>query len=260
MQTKVADALRELAARPSQLDYQPLSASVDVVSRDDWPLKRHAGQEHGGTVELHVVPLAPSPIRARLMRAMPDRLIGALRGSAAVPAHAGLDPQVDDDGAALEVPAGPGQRMGTVSPGILRGVRVSSSGQVSVWSSLPNDGMGSMLNEGELAEGCARALPLAGAIGLPDAARYGVAIGISGSLINLVNGALPQSGRTSTSYGILGDRPIRVTPDESLPAAAFDNGADEVARDLAAAVLAGSRSRSAPPRFRCSTGGFLLQG
>lgn len=217
LQTKVADALRELSARPSHLDYQPLSAPVDVAWRADWPLARHAGQEHGGTVELHVVPLAPSPIPARLMRAMPDRLIGALRGSAAVPAHAGLDPQVDDEGAAVEVPAGPRQARGTVSPGTLRGVRVSSSGQVSVWWSLPSDGMGSMLSEGELGEGCARALRLVGAIGLPDAARYGVAIGVSGSLISLVNGALPQSGRTSTNYGIIGDRPVRVPPGRECP-------------------------------------------
>ncbi len=133
--------------------------------------------------------------------------------------------------------------MGTVSPATLRGVRVSTGGQISVWWSLPSDGIGSMLNEGELAEGCAQALRLAGIIGLADAARFGVAIGVSGSLISLVNGALPQSGRTSTSYGIIGDRPVRVTPDESVPAAAFDNGADEVARDLAAAVVAGFCSR-----------------
>ena len=80
---------------------------MDVVWRADWPLERYAGQEHGGTVELHVVPLEPSLIPARLMRAMPDRLIGALRRSAAVPAHTGLDPRVDHEAAAVKVPDGP---------------------------------------------------------------------------------------------------------------------------------------------------------
>jgi hypothetical protein len=173
---------------------------------------------------------------------MPDRLIGALRANGTVPAYAGLDPKVDEAGAAVEVPTGGRQQLGTVQAGALCGVRVSPTGQVSVWWSLPSDGMGAMLNTGELAEACARALRLAGSVGVSDAARYPVAVGASGSLITVVDGSLPLASRTSTSFGFRGDDPVQVAPDESVPAAAFDNGADEFARELAAALVAAYRS------------------
>jgi len=210
--------------------------------RADWPDQRHGGREPGGVVELHVAPLSATAISGRLMRAMPDRLIGALRASGAVPAHAGLDPKVDDAGAAVDVPAGARRPMGAVEAGALRGVRVSPTGQVSVWWSLPSDGMGAMLNADELTEACARALRLAGSVGLSDAARHAVAIGVTGSLITAVEGSLPHASRTSTNFGVPGDRPVHVTPDESVPAAAFDNGADEFGRELAAALVAAFQS------------------
>ena len=242
LQTQVADALRELAARPGKLDYQPLAGPVGFAWRADWPNQQHRSREPGGVVELHVAPLSPTAISGRLMRAMPDRLIGALRANGTVPAYAGLDPKVDEAGAAVEVPTGGRQQLGTVQAGALCGVRVSPTGQVSVWWSLPSDGMGAMLNTGELAEACARALRLAGSVGVSDAARYAVAVGASGSLITVVDGSLPLASRTSTSFGFRGDDPVQVAHDESVPAAAFDNGADEFARELAAALVAAYRS------------------
>ncbi|KGN41030.1 DUF4062 domain-containing protein [Knoellia aerolata] len=237
LQTQVADALRELSARPGQLDYQSLTDPVQFVWLSDWPDHR-AGVREGGVVELHVAPLSPAVVSGRLMRAMPDRLIGALRASGSVPAHAGLDPKVDAGGAAVDVPLGARGSMGTVAPGALRSVRVTPTGQVSVSWSLPSDGMGGMLQLDDLAEACTRALRLAGSVAISDAGRYVVAIGVTGSLLTVVDGSLPSSSRTSTSFGVLGDRPIRVVPDESVPAAAFDNGADEFGRELATALVA----------------------
>ena len=197
LQAKVADALCELAARPGQLDFQALSAPVDVVwrahSASGAACRSGAGQ-HGraarGAAE-------PSLIPARLRRAMPDRLVGALRRSAAVPAHAGLDPRVDHEAAAVRVPGRPRQPMGRFAAKYPRRlVRVSTGGRdlrvvvtacrATAWA--PSSTRASSLK-------VAQALRLAGIIRLPDAARFGVAIGVSRSLISLVNGALPQSGR-----------------------------------------------------------------
>lgn len=238
LQTKVAAALREVASQPGHLTYHALREQPSVTWRSDWDDPRARRQQNTPTGELHVVPLGTDPIPARVMRTMTDRLITALRSSGAVRVHAGLEPRSDERSATVEIP--PPDRRGPIDvlrPSHVLGARVQSSGQVSVWWALPTDGMGGILNAADLATNAAASLRLAGLIGVGPAQQLAVAAGVEGSMMSVLEGTLGQAGRSSASFGLRGDEPVRVHPDESVSPAVLDRGAEEFARDLAVALL-----------------------
>ncbi|MEP9362940.1 DUF4062 domain-containing protein [Nocardioides sp. CN2-186] len=237
LQTKVAAALREVASQPGHLTYHALGELPDVTWRSDWDDPR-VHQQGPATIELHVLPLGTDPIPLRVMRTMTDRLVTALRSSGSLPIHAGVEPRSDDQSATVELP--PPARRGPIDvlrPSHVMGARVESSGQVSVWWALPTDGMGGVLNAADLTSNVAASLRLAGLVGVGAARRLAVAAGVEGSMISVVDGPLGQTGRSRANFGFGGDEPVRVLPDESVSPAALDRGADELARDLAAALL-----------------------
>lgn len=238
LQTKVAAALREVASQPDHLTYDALREQPLVTWRSDWDDPRTRRQQSTPAGELHVVPLGTDPIPARVMRTMTDRLVTALRSSGAVPVHAGVEPRSDERSSIVEVP--PPDRRGAIDvlrPSHVLGARVQASGQVSVWWTLPTDGMGAILNAADLTTNAAASLRLAGLIGVGTAQQLAVAAGVEGSMLSILDGTLGQTGRSSASFGIRGDEPVRVLPDESVSLAVLDRGAEEFARDLAAALL-----------------------
>lgn len=238
LQTKVATALREAAAQPDHLTYKSLSEEPTVTWRDDWDDPRSRGLRSEAIGELHVVPLGVDPIPARFMRTMTDRLVAALRSNGVLPPHAGAEPRSDDSSAIVEVSVTSERRhMNALQPSRFLGVRVQTSGQVSMWWSLPSDGMGGILNAADLATNAAAALRLAGAVGAASSQRLAVAVGVTGTMLSVVDGSLGQSVRSSASFGMAGDQPVRVLPDESVSAAALDRGADELGRELATSLL-----------------------
>lgn len=172
------------------------------------------------------------------MRGLTDRLIAELRSSGALPAHAGVEPRSDDESVMVEVPVETERRpLDAYTPSCIRGVRVQRSGQVSVWSSLPKDGMGGILNAKDLALRVAEALRLVGAVGTGEGGRLTIAVGVSGSMISVVDGSLNEMGRSSASFGFGREEPVRVVPDESVSMAALGRGSDELGRDLAAGIM-----------------------
>lgn len=256
---EVARALRELDQQPEPLTYEPLTAgadshegsidlgtsgSVKVIWRDDWDDPRYRNSEHRGMVEVHACPVRGARIPARIMRTMPDRLVSSLRASSAIPAHAGLEPRADDEHAIVEIPEHDRERRHELRPSRLRGVRIDGSGQISVWWALPADNMGGgILNLADLTQMAATALRLIGSVGAEESKRYALAAGLSGSMMSVIDGPLPTHGRSSASFGVLSDEPVRVWPDESVSMSAFERGASEVARDLARALIDGFQRR-----------------
>lgn len=237
LQTKVAAALREAAAQPDHLTYEPLREEPSVTWRDDWDDPRSRGHRSVAAGELHVVPLGADRIPARVMRAMTDRLVTALRSNGVLPPHAGAEPRSDGSSAIVEVAATSEHRdLNALQPSRFLGVRVQTSGQVSMWWSLPRDAMGGILNAADLATNAAAALRLAGAVGAVGSQRLAVAVGVTGTMLSVVDGSLGP-GRSSVMIGMRGDQPVRVLPDESVSAAALDRGADELGRELATSLL-----------------------
>jgi hypothetical protein len=260
LQVEVARALRELDQQPEPLIYEPLTGGVggadggigpgseqggvNVTWRDDWNDPRYQRSEYRGVAELHACPVGRVRIPARVIRAMPERLITSLRESAAVPAHAGVEPRSDDSQAIVEIPEGERDLSGDLRPSQLRGVRIDGLGQISVWWALPADQLGGgILNLANLAGMAATALRVIGRVGADSSRRYALATGVSGSMLSVIDGPLPTHSRSSASFGVLSDDPVRIWPDESVSTIAFDRGADDVARDIASSLVDGFQRR-----------------
>lgn len=158
-------------------------------------------------------------------------------------AHTGLQPEVADTGVTVTVPDERHYRYDEARPRQLRGVRLGRSGQLSAWWTLPLDTMGGILDQTDLVEAFTEYLRWMGVVGVEPERRYAVAAGVTGSMINIVEGPMSTHSRSSATFGSMSDEPVRVLPDESVSAAAFDRGAREVATDLTHKLLAGFRSR-----------------
>jgi hypothetical protein len=246
---QVVEKLRELAAAPNPLTYQSLASGAATFSwRTDWEPDRSAwgtGGNDRGVVELHIVPLDGPPRPGRVMRAISDNLVGRLREFGALSASEGVEPRTSSTEAVVELPEPPrtGSGIGETYESRLRGVRLDAAGQLSVWWTLPGDSMAGILDPAELTKMTAEQLRLAGATGLLDGERFAVAIGLAGSLMMVAEGKVTGVPRSSASFGMNSDAPVRVLPDESVSASAFDRGAEEVARTLVDALLEAFRNR-----------------
>jgi hypothetical protein len=75
-----------------------------------------------------------------------------------------------------------------------------------------------------------------------DGVRFAIAIGLSGGNM-ITEGRVTGVARSSVSFPVNSDKPVQVIPDETVSAAAFDRGADEVARNLVEALIQGFRGR-----------------
>lgn len=235
LQTKVAEVLVNHATEPSPLVFTPLVDTVSVQWKDDWVEPGRRQQDAYGSLELHVVALSAAPIPARMMLDLPNRLAGSIRALGAVSMTAGLTPLGDSSAATIAVMAGASRS--SVADAALGGVRVGSSGQLSLWWSLPRDNMGSILDERILLQNLTDGLRLVGGINVLTGDRFAVAAGISGSAM-VGRGTFTGTERRSATGFKLNPKPARVVLDEAVTISAFDRGAPEVAQPLVTMVLA----------------------
>jgi hypothetical protein len=235
LQAKVAQALRSLEQQPSALTFSPLSSPVDIQWRDDRSSQGWSTQSEPW-LELHVVTLSPAPRSARQLRELPNQLVSSLRSVGAVPLTAGVQPTVERDTVVVELPQPDPGTWDRPREGALRGVQVAASGQVSLWWSLPGDGLGSILDPDTLRLDVARGLRLIGALRLLVDSNCAIAIGLGGSLTSVSEGRVTGVARSSAGMSMRSTS-IRVAPDEAVSSAAFDLGADEVARFLVQSLL-----------------------
>lgn len=240
---KVATALTDLASRPSALTWEPLAESPRFTWRSDWRDQRQGNNRDEPTLELHTLPVQPRPIPSRVLADSGQQLINTLRQTGTLPAHAGVEVKTGDSEVIVDVTAAQHYRYDEPRSRQLRGVRIDRNSQMSVWWSLPGDGMGGILNEDDLLEAYTTYLRWIGATGPEAELRYAVATGATGFMINIVEGQLSNQSRNRASFGSMSDEPVRVLPDESVSAAAFDAGAPEVGRDLTNKILRTFRNR-----------------
>jgi hypothetical protein len=102
--------------------------------------------------------------------------------------------------------------------------------------------MAAILDPDELRATTASHLRLAGALGVLEGDRFAIAIGLGGDQM-ITKGTVTGVAGSSVSYSTSGGKPIRIDPDESVSAAAFDRGSDEVALNLVEALVDGFRSQ-----------------
>jgi hypothetical protein len=160
----------------------------------------------GGTgltacLEVHVLPVPPTLLSARVMTESRDQLLAALRTSGSVPMDAGLEPVREPSGAITVRLLETRRRFDEVDPGTLRGVRLALSETFSLWYTLPRDGMAlALLDPEDLAARIAEGLRLVGRLRVLNSSHVAVAAGIDpASLITV--GRISQLGaRTSATF------------------------------------------------------------
>lgn len=242
LQSLVAKAVLDLAAAPSPLAFERLPSPPAVDWKDAWDAGGQRNGRRGETTfaELHVLPLDGGDRSVRQMGELSNPLISKLRTYGVLPQAAGVDVDDTADAVTISVPAEQRRGFHESTQRQFGGVRVSKTGQVSAWTTLPRDGLGAIVDPDDLIDTFTEQLRVIGALNVLNGARYAIAVGLGGYM-SMVSIAKAGVSRSSASMGLGSDQPVRVVPDESVTAAAFDTGATEVARGLAQSVMADLR-------------------
>lgn len=235
LQPLVTQAIRELESAPSPLSFEPLETPPTVTWKDDWDDNRGGWGRSDAFVELHATSLTGTPIPARRMDDLPDAIITKLRTFGALAVAAGAEVKQSDETLTVVLPLTE-RRHDASTPHEFAGVRVARDGQVSVWTRLPHDHMGPMLDDFDLQEVIAEQLRVLGVLNIEDGERFALSAGIGGtlSMVSFAKPGIPRSQSTPVSPT---QQPVRIAPDESVSSAAFDTGADQVARQLTGQLL-----------------------
>jgi nucleoside phosphorylase len=207
------------AEPPKSVRWRPVSPPPQVSWRSDLVPRRAAVE---WALELHLVPVtAFASIEVRRLRELAGRLAGGF--------PAGTRPESGfDDRAAwaytADHPQGPA------------GLVVGRSGQRSAWEPMPSDSLGAVLDEEWIAACLDRLITTLIGLDLPAAVRWAPAVAVHPATMISVGraGSLPRS---SASLG-MPRGPLRVPPDESVPADHLASLTRDVAAELAARLLA----------------------
>jgi hypothetical protein len=186
-------------------------------------------------LELHVVPTGAPARSSRVMADLANSLPYRIRESGLVGGSEGL-PTARHRGAVTVSIASPPTGWNVPREPQLLGVRLGVDGQVSVWATLPGDGMGSILDPTQLPEQIAGLLRLIGMLRVVESNQVAIGIGVDPAMM-LSAGRVAQLPRQSASMLSTPDRPVRVAPDELVTLAALDAGALEVSRSLSRTLL-----------------------
>jgi hypothetical protein len=167
------------------------------------------------------------------------QLVTALRVIGAVSAETGLEPAREPSGAAVIRLPETRRRFDHVDRGTLRGVRLASSNQFSLWYTLPKGRLPlAVLDPDDLTARITEALRLAGRMRLINTSHVAIAVGIDpASLITVgsVSELATQASATYADGGLLDY--VHLQPDEAATIAALENGATEVAHSVARRLI-----------------------
>ena len=221
-------AIRALDDQPSSLAWMPLTIPVLVP----WhPFPQGAWSGTSGTIlEVHVLPLQGQHIPASVLANLGKRLARACRDAGVFAEEQALSVTVEEDGATAAT-------RNTDHRALATGIRVHRQGAVSLWSQLPYDFLGVLLDEADLRERIATALRLIADLGFAQG-NVAVAVGLHGlSMVSIGNvGELGR--RTSGSVALPGGADVAlVEPTQAVPGAALGRAAGQIASELAARLL-----------------------
>lgn len=205
-----------------------LPQPVDVMWKSDRP--GHMRSSERTSLEVHVAPTSPGRLEMRRL----DRLVQEL------PAFGRMRELFDG---VEELAIGTREDIGWVeSRGHRtgpRGLAVWRSGQRSVWSPMPSDMLGAILDRDELTDHIANSIGLLVALDLPAPADVAIAVGFDSATM-LAEGRVTDRPRRQAS-GFKMQSNLRVPADESLRWQELLEAPDEIADELAARLVAAFR-------------------
>jgi hypothetical protein len=217
----------EPTAPPSgsaQVDWRPVSDTVEVLWREQW---QQVGGYEPASVYVHVVPVPAARLSERLFADRADRAPDVVRASPEVAATDEIRVQQQADAVTLLVERVEAWSRNRVSPGRLGGVRLSRSGQVSVGRTLPRDHMGAVLDAEDIRAALLTCLEVAVELlgGTEPATRAVIAAEVS-DVSSVTDGRLAELGaRSSASHPFFGRGDLSVGGDETVEVAALDHEA-----------------------------------
>ena len=225
--TQVAEALRTLSEMPPRLEWSRLP---DDVAGPDWVVSNEQSGLHttGVTLELHLLPVGPVEwLRVQELDSLGAAIAQTARATGFFSAADALRIEADGQEMVVEVrpPATP-----------FKGVRIRRNRTATCWTGLPRDGLGTIVDRQDLTERLADMVRHLAATRIP---RGSVSFGLSLAPIEFVSeGSIENLGRRSqASIGIHSADAARVPPEDFVPAEVLEDGAPEIAAELASRLL-----------------------
>lgn len=224
----VVQALNHVSSQPPALVWSPLPSTVQVPW-DAGSDQRWGFSQRTTSIELHAVPVGGSELRATELTALPDSLARALRDSALVSHEQALETGASADSASVRTrPDGRDRHAG---------LAVQRGGSVSVWQELERDALGAILDPEQTAQTLSSWLRLLHRLGVLRSADTALALQLTDPSMVVIGSRSDLGRRSSASLGLSSGSSIRVEARDSIPTAALDHGATEVAKELSTRLL-----------------------
>lgn len=224
------------ATRPAHtgLAYGPLPGPVVVEWKTDFAPSRASR----ATLAVHVLPVPPRPLPARQLATVATALPARVRGTGLLDPAPALDVTDTPRGVVVALAPATGHAS-EQQPPALQGVRVAVTGQVSAWTTLPADNMGTLIDQDSLNTAIQGCLGVIAVAGIPLDTQLAIAVEL-GPVLMVNIGPASTLGRSSATMNAgfgRGPDDLRVEPDESVDPSALDAHRAEAANTLADLTL-----------------------
>jgi hypothetical protein len=241
----VLDALGSIAAEAAPLCWEP--ATTEPVIR--WRADRQALIDRSAiylpVLEAHLAALTTQPLLpVSALEPLASRLGRMGRDAGLFREDASLVLDSDTYTAwATSTGGQPGRSWNQVSRGGPSGIAADRNGTVLAYASLPRDTLGTLVNNSYLAEQLETLLRI-GYDALPANVREIAPTAGLEPVDRVIEGNPAEIGHRSTStLRMSASKPARTTPDTKVTVAALPRGIPEIARELAARLMAELRTR-----------------
>jgi hypothetical protein len=222
---EVARGLREVGAASAPLAWRPITSPVGVP----WEAFRPS-IAHGTLLEVHVIPIAATPLPVSALSEVAKRLARTGRDGQLYGEDRALELRVDEDAAIALA------RSESRQP--YAALRESRARILSVASQLPSDMMGPLLDREDISDRIYLALGIAIDRNLTSG-DIAIAVALTG-LQMLTEGSIADLGRrtSATLSGLAHNSDqIRLEPSDQIPFTALASGRREVAGEFATRLV-----------------------
>ncbi|WP_052032477.1 5'-methylthioadenosine/S-adenosylhomocysteine nucleosidase family protein [Streptomyces viridochromogenes] len=210
-----------------ELIWQPLDQPTSLAwHRDLVPSSAYTSAP--ALLEIHLAPVSvTSRVTATRMQQLADELVNLGRGNGLFSNTERVETQSSAEVTVASV---------TGRNGRSAGLAITRSGQRSAWESLPQPGIGFVLDREHTQGRIATLLSLLEAIDVPTAPAYAPAVGIENPRMVMVE-RLSAVNPTHATFSHRSDAPVRVDPEEAVTAAMLVGRSGELAEELTARLL-----------------------
>ena len=242
----VLEALRDVAADAAPLQWQPVTGEPVVRWRASRPMLTDSSAIYVPVLEAHLAVAASKPLLpVSALRPLASGISRAGRDAGLFSEDAGLALGSDAD-TAWAVAADSrqaGRSWNQVQRGGPSGVAVDRTGAVLAYAALPRDTLGTLVNDTYLAGQLEPLLRIAHHM-LPAEVNEVVPVAGLEPVDRVVEGDPAELGhRSSSTLRMSASKPVRTVPDAKVAAAALPRAIPEIARELAARLMAELRTR-----------------